>query len=407
MKRIIVSVTNDLTTDQRVDKVCNTLSKMGFKVLLIGRKFKNSEKLNRNYNTFRFKLLFNKGFLFYAEYNLRLFFKLFFIKKEILLSNDLDTLLPNYLISKIFKTKLVYDSHELFTEVPELINRPFVQNFWLTIEKNILPNIKNCYTVSKSISLYYNLEYNTNFKVIRNLPFAINKTSTSTFTFENNNKKIIIYQGAVNKARGLELIITTMQYIENTILVIIGSGDIEIKLLQQIRVLDLDEKVKLISKITPKELQELTPLADLGISIEENFGLNYKFALPNKLFDYIQAKVPVLISDLLEMKNIVQKYGVGEIVKDRNPEKLAIQITAILQKNNDYYSSNLENASQELTWENESEPHNPKEIATCISSIFKNEEQYNKWCQNLIKTADIYNWENESEHLKNIYNNLK
>ena len=155
MKRIIVSVTNDLTTDQRVDKVCNTLSKMGFKVLLIGRKFKNSEKLNRNYNTFRFKLLFNKGFLFYAEYNLRLFFKLFFIKKEILLSNDLDTLLPNYLISKIFKTKLVYDSHELFTEVPELINRPFVQNFWLTIEKNILPNIKNCYTVNSEIAKIY------------------------------------------------------------------------------------------------------------------------------------------------------------------------------------------------------------------------------------------------------------
>ncbi len=137
MKRIIVSVTNDLTTDQRVAKVCDTLTKMGFSVLLIGRKLKNSENINRNYKIVRFRLLFNKGFLFYAEYNLRLFFKLLFLKKDVLLSNDLDTLLPNYLIHKIFKTKLVYDSHELFTEVPELTNRPFVQKFWLTIEKNI------------------------------------------------------------------------------------------------------------------------------------------------------------------------------------------------------------------------------------------------------------------------------
>ena len=232
MKRIIVSVTNDLTTDQRVDKVCNTLSKMGFNVLLIGRKFKNSKNLNRNYSTFRFKLLFNKGFLFYAEYNLRLFFKLFFTKKDILLSNDLDTLLPNYLISKISKTKLVYDSHELFTEVPELINRPFVKNFWLTIEKNILPKIKNCYTVSESISEYYNFKYNTNFKVIRNFPFTINTISNGAFPFKTKNQKIIIYQGAINKGRGLELIINAMQYLENTIFVIIGNGDIKNKIHQ-------------------------------------------------------------------------------------------------------------------------------------------------------------------------------
>jgi glycosyltransferase involved in cell wall biosynthesis len=176
-----------------------------------------------------------------------------------------------------------------------------------------------------------------------------------TFHFETNNKKIILYQGAINKARGLELMITTMQYIENTIFVIIGSGDIKNKLQQQIQILKLKDKIKFISKVTPKELQKLTPLADLGISIEEDFGLNYKFALPNKLFDYIQAKIPVLVSDLPEMKNIIKKYSVGEIIQDRNPKKLAIQITSILYKKNDFYSLNLENARTVLTWKNESE----------------------------------------------------
>jgi len=355
LKRIIVSVTNDLTTDQRVDKVCTTLTQMGFKILLIGRKLKTSKNLNRNYNTFRFKLFFNSGFLFYAEYNLRLFFILFFSKKDILLSNDLDTLLPNFLISKVFKTKLVYDSHELFTEVPELINRPFVQKFWLTIERNIVPHIKNCYTVSDSISNYYNLNYKTNFTTIRNLPLKNDTTLKGGFPFETENKKIIIYQGAINKSRGLELMIASMQFIENTIFVIIGNGDIKNKLKHQVQVLKLEEKIKFIPKIYPEELQKLTPLADLGISIEEDFGLNYKFALPNKLFDYIQAKVLVLISDLPEMKNIVQKYGVGQIVQNRTPRELANQITTILQKDKNFYDSNLENAKKELTWQNESE----------------------------------------------------
>ena len=119
--------------------------------------------------------------------------------------------------------------------------------------------------------------------------------------------------------------------------------------------LNLDEKIKLISKITPNELKKLTPLADLGISIEEDYGLSYKFALPNKLFDYIHAKVPVLVSDLPEMKNIVQNYTIGEIIKDRNPKKLANQITTILQKDKNFYNSNLEIAKKALTWENEKE----------------------------------------------------
>ncbi|MCK5639071.1 MAG: glycosyl transferase group 1, partial [Flavobacteriaceae bacterium] len=143
MQRIIISVTNDLATDQRVKKASNTIQDMGFEVLLIGRKLPNSLPVSRNYKTIRMKLLFKKGFLFYTEYNLRLFFKLLSLKKDVLLANDLDTLLPNFLISKIYSKKLVYDSHELFTEVPELVSRPKIRNVWLKIEEFIFPKLKN------------------------------------------------------------------------------------------------------------------------------------------------------------------------------------------------------------------------------------------------------------------------
>ena len=156
MRKIIVSVTNDLTTDQRVSKICSSLTQNGFKVLLVGIKKKNSILIGREYKTKRISLFFNKGFLFYAEYNFRLFLFLFFSKKDILLSNDLDTLLANFIVSKIQQKKLAYDSHELFSEVPELVNRPFIKNFWLRLEKWLLPKLKNTYTVCKSIANIYN-----------------------------------------------------------------------------------------------------------------------------------------------------------------------------------------------------------------------------------------------------------
>jgi len=338
---------------------------MNFDILLIGRKLQNSKNLDRTYKTFRFKLLFNKGFLFYTEYNFRLFFKLLFLKKDILLANDLDTLLPNYLISKLSKTKLVYDSHELFPEVPELINKPFVRGFWLTIEKAILPKLKNCYTVCESIANFYNTKYATNFKIIKNYPTQLEFIKPHKFSFETESKKIIIYQGALNKGRGLELMIDAMQYIENVVFVIIGEGDITNKLKEKVNFTNVSHKVKFIDKKLPEELQRLTVLGDLGISFEEDLGLNYRYALPNKLFDYIQANIPVLVSDLPEMKKVVLKYNVGEVIIDRNSKELATQINLLLKKGKNYYNKDLEKASKELIWKNESKK---------LIEIFKNVE---------------------------------
>jgi hypothetical protein len=110
--QLIVSVTNDLVTDNRVSKVCDFLISEGFSVTLVGRKVKTSLPITgRNYRTKRFNLIFNKGPLFYLEYNFRLFFYLFFRKATILVSNDLDTLLANFLVSKVKNVKLVYDTH--------------------------------------------------------------------------------------------------------------------------------------------------------------------------------------------------------------------------------------------------------------------------------------------------------
>ena len=351
LKRVIVSVTNDLVTDQRVGKTCAVLTEMGFKVLLVGRKLKKSNSIQREYEVKRFRLLFNKGFLFYSEYNLRLFFFLLFSKKNLLFSNDLDTLVPNYLISKIQKKKLIFDSHELFSEIPELENRKKVKNFWLAIEKKIIPKLKNIITVSDSIKEHYQSLYGVNVSVVRNIP-ENKKVIQTPFDFDTHGKKIILYQGSVNVGRGLELMIDTMHLLDDYILVIIGDGDISTKLIEKVNTLDLKNCVKFLGRINPDELKNLTPNTTVGMSLEEDLGLNYRYALPNKLFDYIHAEVPMVVSNLPEMKAIIKKYAIGEVLIDRTPISLASTIKTMAAKN---YKKELIQAKKQLNWTLEKE----------------------------------------------------
>ena len=117
----------------------------------------------------------------------------------------------------------------------------------------------------------------------------------------------------------------------------------------------LENKVHFTGRLAIEELEKLTPTADLGISIEEDLGLNYRYALPNKLFDYIRAGVPVLVSNLPEMKALVEKYEIGAISKSHDPQQLAAAFNEALSNTiiREKWKANLDQASKELSWENE------------------------------------------------------
>ena len=351
MKRILISVTNDLTTDQRVEKTCEVLSEIGYDVLLVGRKLKKSLPIQRNYKTIRFRLLFNKGFLFYAEFNIRLFIFLLFTKKDLLFSNDLDTLLPNYIIGKLQNKKLVFDSHELFSEIPELVNKQQVKNVWLYLEKTIIPKLKNVITVSDSIKNHYHNLYGISPIVVRNIP-KIKKISQKNFEIDAKGKKVILYQGSVNIGRGIELMIDTMALLDEYLFIVIGDGDILEQLKEKVSNLSLHNKVKFLGKKTPEELKELTPNATIGMSLEEDLGLNYRYALPNKIFDYLHANVPVIVADLPEMRSLIKKHPIGEILTERTPKTLA---KIIIYMTNISYEKELKTAKKELNWSKEKE----------------------------------------------------
>lgn len=355
MQKVILSVINDLTTDNRAHKVATTLMKNNYDITLVGRKLHNSFDLNRKYKTYRFSLLFSKGPFFYIEYNLRLFFYLLFKKVDILVSNDLDTLLANYMVSVIRGKKIIYDSHEYFTEVPELQNRKFVKKIWTIIEKNIVPKLKHTYTVSEPIANIYNKKYGTNFRVIRNYPnYSEYQAKTNIF---NTTSKVILYQGALNVERGIDLVIKSMKFIENAVFVIIGDGDITQSLQILAEAEGVNDKINFLGKIPLESLYKYTAAADIGISLEDDTNLNYHYSLPNKLFDYIQARIPVLVSNLPEMQKIVQDYNIGQILTSREVENVASVITNMLNAEEKLktWKQNLQKLSLELCWEKQEE----------------------------------------------------
>ncbi|MDD5508852.1 MAG: glycosyltransferase [Bacteroidales bacterium] len=359
MKRVIVSVTNDLVTDQRVDKTAECLRQCGFAVMLVGRKRKGSLPLQpRNYSTKRMCLLFDKGTFFYAEYNLRLLLYLLFHRASLLVSNDLDTLLPNYLIHRIKRIPIVYDSHEYFTGVPELTGRPFVQKFWKRIEKWIFPRLETVITVNDSIAGLYQHEYGNTLHVVRNIP--PNRHIQTAMTRKELNlpedRHIVLLQGAgINVQRGAEEAIEAMQYLDKAILLIIGGGDVMGILRQIVSSLHLSDRVFFLPKQPFERLFHFTRCADIGITLDKDTNINYRYSLPNKLFDYIHAGLPVLASPLPEIRKILERYQIGMTIDSHDPKHIAERMHTMLTDDarRKTWKDNLKRAAAELNWDQE------------------------------------------------------
>ena len=362
MKKVIACVTNDLYSDQRVDKVCNSLTSMGFEVLLVGRRYSNSPTLDkRRYKTARMHLIFRKGAIFYAEFNIRLFFFLLFRKCDIIISNDLDTLLPSFLVSRLKRKRIVYDSHEYFCGVPEITGRPFVQKTWRTIERFCFPKLNDVITVNQSIADIYNNEYpmrKNPVNVVRNVPVKgqppITETRASLQMPED--KKILLLQGSgINVDRGSEELVEAMKQVENAILFIVGSGDAVPGLKKKVTNEGLQNKVHFVDRQPYTKLFNYTYWADIGFSLDKDTNINYHFSLPNKIFDYIRAETPVIVSNLPEIAKVVRESEIGLIVEDHRPETIANAINRLIHDTELWsrFKENTKPASEKYCWENE------------------------------------------------------
>jgi glycosyltransferase involved in cell wall biosynthesis len=349
VKKLIFTVTNDLSYDQRMQRICSTLADAGYDVLLVGRKLKTSLPLSKaNYHQHRLTCWFNKGKLFYSEFNIRLFFFLLFKKMDCICAIDLDTILPCYYISKLKGVKRVYDAHEYFSQLDEVISRPKIYRFWKKIEKSMIPRFKNGYTVCDSLAEEFKKNYNANYEVVRNVPLLIDSNEQA------RTEDVILYQGAVNKGRGLDKLALAMKKV-NAKLWICGNGNFMDEMRSVVQANDLSENVIFFGMLPPGELKKRTAQAYIAVNPFERAGLNQYLSLSNKFFDYIHAGIPQVTMNYPEYKKINDQFKIAELIDRLDAETIANAINKIFNDKDLYLQLKLNclNAQQEMNWQKE------------------------------------------------------
>lgn len=362
LRRIIFTVTNDLSYDQRMHRIAGTLAGAGYQVLLLGRKRKDSIPLaEKNFSQKRLPCWFDGSFLFYAEYNLRLFFFLLFTKADILCAIDLDTILPVYFSSVLKKQKSVYDAHELFTEQVEIVSRPHVHRFWLAVEKFAVPRFSQGYTVNEWIAKEFNKRYGVDYGVIRNLPM---KTVLHDER-QPSDEKYFLYQGAVNEGRCFETLIPAMRQV-NARLLICGSGNFMAQAKTLVKESRLEQKIIFLGNMEPSALRSFTQKAYAGINLFEASGMNQYHSLSNRFFDYMMAGIPQLCVDYPEYAVFARQYPVGLMTSD-------VCVTT---------------------------------IANNLNKLLSDETLYQQMKAACLQAREAWNWENEAPVLISIYDQL-
>ena len=349
MNRICLTVTTDLSYDQRMIRICTSLTEAGYETLLVGRKKKGSIALvNHLYRQKRLFTFFEKGKLFYIEYNIRLFFFLLFQQTDLFCAIDLDSILPVWAVSAIKRKKRVYDAHELFCEMKEVVTRPAIYRTWKKIETFCVPKFLWGYTVNQPIADEFKNMYGVHYAVIRNVPFLkpIDKAI--------EKEKFIIYQGSVNEGRSFETLIPAMQWIDIPV-VICGDGNFMDKLKQLTSKYNVADKVILKGLIEPGELRLLTQKALIGITLFENNGKSNYLSLANRFFDYIHAGTPQLCVDYPAYSEINNLAQIAVVVKDLSPENIAQHINALINDKVLYTQlrNNCFELREQINWDKE------------------------------------------------------
>jgi glycosyltransferase involved in cell wall biosynthesis len=335
-------------------RIAGTLVQAGFEVSIIGRS--KNRSYNTDYQEFkieRFKCWFNKGFLFYKEYNLRLLFYLLFRKKyEIVCACDTDTLAGAALGGRLRGSKLVYDAHEWFTEVPELEGKAFKKAIWKLIENIYMGWTDLRYTVNVSLAKIFQDRFNKAFHTIRNLPIREEYKSSV-----KEEPPVILYQGALNKGRGLEESIDAIQFLPGFQLWLVGEGDLSMELRNRAKAAGLDAQVKFYGYQLPEELKTLTPVCFVGLNLLKGDSRNYFYSLANKFFDYLQAGLPSINMRFPEYEILEDQYSCSILVDECSPQAI-VKAVKLLYDDKQLYQDKVNAslaAAKDLHWEKEAQ----------------------------------------------------
>ncbi len=359
-RRIVCTVTNDLNYDQRMIRICTSLVHAGYDVTLVGFRKKNSKPLSdRPFKQVRLPIIVEQGKIMYAHYWFNLFFFLLFRKADALCAIDLDTILPVYYVSKMRGIKRVYDAHEIFTDLKEVISRPSVHKMWTWIGKHTVPHFPVGYTIGECYAEEFKKRYGVSYGVVRNA------TVLKPLTIPEKPERFILYQGWVNVGRCFEQLIPAMQMV-NARLIVCGEGNFYEQARDLARAHKVEDKVIFKGYVPPAQLTDYTIQAYIGITLFEDTSLSNRLSLANRFFDYMHNGVPQLCIKYPEYEKVNTTFEVAALIDDVSPERIAARLNELLE-----------------------------------------DEVYYKQLQgNCLKAREVYCWQEEEKTLSGIYKRL-
>ena len=287
-------------------------------------------------------------------------------------SHDLTTLPIGYIAKRRSGGQLVYDSHELFTEVSGLGS--FERRIFHFLEKRLIHRADGVVTVSESIAQELSNRYGVALpNIIMNCPprlvlkLGYYKSTLRKKLGLNDTVPIILFVGGYSPGRGLHNLILSAHHINEGIVVFMGWGKLEEELKDLVREEDLGDRVLFARPVPPDDVVREITSASLGVAITQFVCLNNYYGSPNRLFEYVNAGLPVVGSNFPEVKRIVEGYRLGKTF----------------------------------------DPEDPRDIAAAINWVLLDKKRYEEMKQNALKAAEIFNWKNEAKKLLTLYQRLE
>jgi glycosyltransferase involved in cell wall biosynthesis len=359
MSKLLFVTTSHPNYDQRLIRFCTFLNDEGHEVTWWSRpKHGSPNPTIRDFSVGKVNCFFQGGKMFYLEFNLRVFIKLLFSKGfDKVTAIDMDSLPAIYLTSFLKKFELIFDAHEYFSQVPEVVSRKPIQKIWESLEDILIPKVDKAITVGPMLADMFSKKWGVHFETIRNIP----SVSALITKVTKEKQPYLIYQGALNKGRGLEMLLEAMAEIDFH-LKIVGEGDLSDFLRELAEDLKISNKVEFMGFKKPNELREITMQAYAGINVSENLGLSYFYSLNNKCFDYMHAGIPTISNDFPEYRKLNEQFEIAILV-----------------------------------------PPVKAELVEGINKLINDKEIYFKLVAECMKAREIINWQNESKKLRVIY----
>jgi len=369
---VVFALTGDVHRNARALKQIRSLAGQGWSVHVLALKGDaDVVEMPSGVHVETVELRHSRGFRFFREVHARMSAAALDVPASVYHASDLYVLPAMALAARSNGADYTYDSRELYPHVASTVGRPWVGWYWSYVEERYIRGSAAVFTVSRKIADHLSATYGIRAPVlVRNVPQKRELPEVSDRLARlaglSESTPIILHLGQMRRGRGCETLVRAMQLVDRGCLVFLGYGPEKDSLRRLSESLSLDSRIRFLDPVPADDVLEVASGAHVGVTMLEDTCLNHRYALPNKLFDYLAAGVPVLAAHLPELRSVIQGYNVGRTV----------------------------------------DPSDAGAVADALNNMIASERDRSAWIANAHRMAETFNWEIASQRFIRVFRSL-